>query len=127
MKLRKSPLELVDLFQQVVPGPPATQRKMFGFPASFINGNMFMGLFQDEMILRLSEQDRAKLLEVDGAAIFAPMPGRPMKEYISVPPSILEKRDLLEFWVGRSLRYGLSLKAKAKTDKLKRHSQKSSR
>jgi hypothetical protein len=53
MKLRKSPEELVAKFDEVMPGPPATKRKMFGFPAGFVNGNMFMGLFEDSMILRL--------------------------------------------------------------------------
>jgi hypothetical protein len=28
-----------------MPGPSAVQRKMFGYPAGFINGNTFMGLF----------------------------------------------------------------------------------
>jgi hypothetical protein len=26
---------------------------MFGFPAAFVNGNMFMGLFEESFILRL--------------------------------------------------------------------------
>ena len=53
MKLRKSPEELVATFDEVMPGAPATKRKMFGFPAGFVNGNMFMGLFEESMILRL--------------------------------------------------------------------------
>jgi hypothetical protein len=58
MKWQKSPQDLVDLFASVMPCPPAVQRKMFGYPAGFINGNMFMGLFQDDMILRLPEVQR---------------------------------------------------------------------
>src|SRR6266481_3930164 len=60
MQWRKSPQELIDLFQSVMPGPPAAQRKMFGYPAGFVNGNMFMGLFQDDMILRLPESRRIR-------------------------------------------------------------------
>ena len=55
MKWRKSPKELVKTFESVMPGAPAAMRKMFGFPAGFIHGNMFMGLHQGDMILRLSE------------------------------------------------------------------------
>jgi TfoX/Sxy family transcriptional regulator of competence genes len=100
-----------------MPGPPVTGRKMFGYPAGFVNGNMFMGLFQDEMILRLSEDDRKELLKERGAKIFAPMPGRPMKEYVSIPRSLLEDRKKLGGWVSKALRYGASLKPKSKTKK----------
>ena len=67
MKWQKSPQELVDLFASVMPGPPAMQRQMFGYPAGFVNGNMFMGLFQDQMILRLSEDGRQELIRKHGA------------------------------------------------------------
>jgi hypothetical protein len=60
LTLQKSPQELIDLFASVVPGPPVTQRNVFGYPAGFVNGNMFMGLFEDEMILRLPEDLRQK-------------------------------------------------------------------
>ena len=53
MKWQTSSQGLVDLFDSVMPGPPAMQRKMFGYAAGFVNGNMFMGLFQESMILRL--------------------------------------------------------------------------
>jgi hypothetical protein len=46
MKLNKSPQALVAKFESVVPGPPAVMRRRFGFPAGFINGNTFMGLFE---------------------------------------------------------------------------------
>lgn len=100
-----------------MPGPPATGRKMFGYPASFVNGNMFMGLFQDEMILRLSEESRAELLKI-GAKLFEPMPGRPMKEYVSIPKSIMGDRKKLDIWIARALEYGTSLKPKSKTKKV---------
>ena len=37
----------------------AEQRKMFGMPAGFINGNMFMGVFADGLVFRLSPADLA--------------------------------------------------------------------
>jgi hypothetical protein len=46
VKWQKSPQDLIDLFASVMPGPPAVQRKMFGYPAGFINGNMFMVFFR---------------------------------------------------------------------------------
>jgi TfoX/Sxy family transcriptional regulator of competence genes len=67
MKLRKSPEALVAIFDEVTPGPPATKRKMFGFPAGFVNGNMFMGLFEDSMILRLPAELREEMIQQHGA------------------------------------------------------------
>jgi hypothetical protein len=58
VKWRKSPAKLIATFEAVAPGPPALHRKMFGYPAAFVNGNMFMGLFQEEMFLRLPEDVR---------------------------------------------------------------------
>ena len=117
MKWRKPSEELIKTFEAVVPGPPAVQRKMFGFPAAFVNGNMFMGLHQEDMILRLPEKPRATLLEMSGARVFEPMPGRPMREYVVVPPSLLKNHDKLASWSKTALDYGLSLKPKASAKK----------
>jgi hypothetical protein len=59
---KKSPPELVEVFEAVFPGPPAVARQMFGYPTGFVNGNMFMGLHQHNMVLRLPEGPRAELL-----------------------------------------------------------------
>ena len=42
---------------------------MFGYPAVFVNGNMFAGLVRDKMILRLGETDRTKFLAWVGRAL----------------------------------------------------------
>jgi TfoX/Sxy family transcriptional regulator of competence genes len=109
---RKAPPELVDKFNSVIPGPPAQTRQMFGYPAAFVGGNMFMGLHEDRFILRLPEQEREKLLNVAGAEVFEPMAGRPMKEYIVVPQSVLSSSAKLKSWIEKSLDYAKSLPAK---------------
>ncbi len=45
------------------------------------------------------------------AAAFEPMPGRPMKEYVVVPPTLVND-DAVEDWVRRSLAYAGQLPAK---------------
>ncbi len=113
MKLRKAPEALVAVFDDVMPGPPATKRKMFGFPAGFVNGNMFMGLFEDSMILRLPAELRDELIQLHGAKPFAPMAGRVMKEYVALPESLIRDRRQLSSWVSKALVYGESLEPKA--------------
>jgi TfoX/Sxy family transcriptional regulator of competence genes len=108
---RKSPPELIDAFDAVVPGPPAERRSMFGYPCCFVGGNMFMGLFQDQLHLRLGEGDRVKLIAL-GARVFEPMAGRPMREYVSLPPSLIADRKRLREWATRSLDYAKSIPAK---------------
>lgn len=39
--------------------PEARRRQMFGYPTCVVNGNLFMGLHQDRLFLRLGETDRA--------------------------------------------------------------------
>ena len=120
MKFEKSPPELVAKFEKLAPGPPVVKRPMFGYPACFVNGNLFMSLFADRMVLRLPDADRAAMLKLKGAGQFEPMPGRPMKEYVMVPPSLVASPKKLEPWIAKSLAYGASLKPKAKKAKAKK-------
>jgi len=113
VQFTKSPAELVDLFDSVLPeGDVVERRQMFGYPCAFVNGNMFTGLFRDSMFVRLSEAPRAELLAVDGADVFAPMAGRPMKEYVVLPDSILSDASALRTGVARSLESTASLPPK---------------
>jgi len=108
----KSPQELVALFDAVFPGPPAVTRNMFGYPAGFINGNMFGGLHQQNFILRLPEGPAEELVAM-GGQVFEPMPGRAMTGYYTVPPSLLADPAALENWVATALAHAAALPPKA--------------
>lgn len=113
MKWRKTPEELVNTFQSALPEDARVERrKMFGYPCAFVNGNMFTGLHQENLIVRLAEEDRQTLVKQKGAEIFAPFPGRLMKEYVSLPPAIIEDTKELKGWMRRSLEYAAALPAK---------------
>jgi TfoX/Sxy family transcriptional regulator of competence genes len=113
MEFRKSPQELIDAFIAAMPGAPAVKRPMFGYPAGFVNGNMFMGLFADKMFVRLPEDSRAELMGIGGST-FEPMPGRPMRDYVVIPATIIAKPAELKSWAAKALNYGESLPAKKK-------------
>jgi TfoX/Sxy family transcriptional regulator of competence genes len=89
--------------------PEIHQRKMFGYPAAFVNGHMFAGVFQASLFVRLAEKDRMELIQKKGATPFAPIPGRVMREYVVLPPSIVESEARLTAWLWRALRYVASL------------------
>ncbi len=118
MKWEKSPPELVEKFNTFVPEKADVEkRKMFGYPCSFINGNMFMGLYEKNMFLRLSEKDREEFLKLDRAGPFEPVTGRPMKQYVVIPPWLIEDKKELSLWIERSYEYASNLPPKKKRKK----------
>lgn len=120
-KFEPAPEELVQTFDETLKDfPMATQRKMFGYPAAFVNGNMFAGLFQDAMFLRLSDEDRAAFRSEYGARLFEPMPGRPMRGYVLVPRFVLKSPKLLKAWTRKAMEYTGSLPPKASRSKAKK-------
>ena len=59
----KSPPELVARFDAAAERfPDAQRRKMFGYPALFVGGNLVTGLFADSWMIRLGESDLEDLL-----------------------------------------------------------------
>jgi hypothetical protein len=54
------------------------------------------------------------LLAKKGARTFEPMPGRPMVEYVVVPPNLVAKPDALAGWIRKAVAYSRSLPHKAK-------------
>ena len=97
--------------------PDAEPRKMFGYLAGFIGGNLFAGIFRDSIVVRLPEADRAELLGMRGARPFEPMPGRVMREYVILPKPFLADGGKLESWLMRARDYTAQLPAKAKKPK----------
>jgi TfoX/Sxy family transcriptional regulator of competence genes len=100
-------------FVQLVPKDPAvTTRPMFGNLAAFVNGNMFSGLFGDDLFVRVSEDDQAKIRK-QGGKPFEPMPGRAMTGYVLLPSGWEQKSAATKSWVTSALTWSLNLPAKA--------------
>ena len=114
MAWEKSPDEHAAALDAALPADPRVERrKMFGYPCAFVNSNMFAGLHQQSLIVRLPEGERARLLQEPGAEVFEAMPGRPMREYVAVPPGMIRDGPTLAAWVGRAFAYGAGLPPKA--------------
>ena len=102
-KMPKPSEDTKELFASLVPDhPKVTERPMFGQRSAFVNGNMFMGIFGRDLLLRLPEQDREAVIAA-GGALFEPMAGRPMREYVVLPSAWRSKPATLRKWVARSL------------------------
>ena len=99
-------------------------RPMFGNLGVFEKGNMFMGVFGKDVFVRLPEKDRLALLRERGTAIFEPLKGRPMTEYVKLPKSWRKEKKKVDKWVARSLRWASTLPKKAGKKKAGRKSKK---
>ena len=109
----KSPAELVERFDAAAERfPIAQRRKMFGYPALFVGGNLVTGLFADSWMIRLAPDDLTELLAVPGATTFSPMPGRVMKGYATLPPDVVADDGALDGWLTRAIDFGKTLPAK---------------
>ncbi len=116
MAWTKSPQSLIDLFDKSVPtAASVSRRKMFGYPAAFANGNLFIGLHQNDFIMRLSEDDRARFTAQYGERTFEPMKGRPMRQYVRLPEELLADPRNRANWIKRSLKYAEAIAPKTKS------------
>src|SRR5688572_32050667 len=101
------------LFRSILPADERVVVKpMFGQLAGFVNGNMFTGVYGDGFFVRPSEADRAALVGEHGAAVFEPMAGRPMKEYVVLPDGWRAEPARLREWVARALEHAAELPEK---------------
>jgi TfoX/Sxy family transcriptional regulator of competence genes len=103
MKMPKPSEEAKAAFARVVPdGPGITLKPMFGQLSAFVNGNMFCGIFGEELMVRLP-QDEIEKVKKQGGRDFEPMAGHKMGGYVVVPgnwrakpPTVLIKLALEE-------------------------------
>jgi len=108
----KSPPELVERFAAVLDDyPNAVRKKMFGYPAAFVGGNMATGLFADQWVVRLPEGEIAAA-RAAGAGPFEPMPGKPMKAFVVIPRDDVADDAAIRRWVERGLGTASSMRAK---------------
>ena len=108
----KSPPELVERFSSVLEAyPQAVRKKMFGYPAAFVGGNMATGLFGDDWVVRLPEDEIADATAA-GAGPFEPMAGKPMKAFVVIPRPDVADDAAIRGWVERGLALASSMPAK---------------
>ena len=78
----EAPPELAARFDELAALAPSADRReiyrreIYGYPSCILHGNMFMGLYEDSLILRLAEPDRTQFLSRYGGEVFEPLPGR---------------------------------------------------
>ena len=112
MQMPRSTSEAAEAFRTLVPPSEAVKVKpMFGHLAAFVNGNMFAGVFGDDLFVRVADGDRAAILAAGGHD-FEPMAGRPMRGYVVLAAGWRDDRDGAERWIATALASTSTMPAK---------------
>src|SRR5579859_264580 len=111
----KAPAESVALYDALLATNPEIERKGATMPYTSVKGNMFSLLTPDgTLALRLPEADREAFLKRYETTLCEQY-GVVMKEYVRVPPALLQNARALAKHLETSYRYACSLKAKPTT------------
>ncbi len=111
----KSPAASVALYDALLATIPALERKGATMPYTSVNGNMFSFLTPDgTLALRLPEAEREAFLKRYKTKL-CEQHGVVMKEYVSVPASLLKRTSELAPYLASSVAYANELKPKATT------------
>jgi len=77
---------------------------MFGGVGFLLNGNICVGVWREELILRLSPEESDQALLDPNVRPFD-ITGRPMTGWVLVAPAGTESDEALQAWIGRSIEY----------------------
>jgi hypothetical protein len=112
IKKNHIPADKLELYEKLVRTNPKIERKGAANPYTSLNGHMFTYLNPSgSLALRLPEPEREKFLKKYGATLFEAY-GAVMKEYVTVPDSLLRNTKILERYFQLSYEYIKTLKPK---------------
>ena len=114
MSWNESPPELIELFADLNEPFECERKKMFGYPVCYVNGNMFTGLYEDKIIIRLSNEEKEEALSKK--ELFGPFEsmGKTMKQYVTIIDPLTKDRSFIASWLNKSFEYTKSLPPKEK-------------
>lgn len=114
---KKSPSSTKELlYDKLLATNPKIERKGDANPYTSLNGNMFTLLHQQELAIRLPEEERERFLKKYKTTLFEAY-GTVMKEYVAVPDNLLDKTEELKKYLDLSYEYARTLKPKPTTKK----------
>jgi len=104
-------------FSKLVPDEPAvTLKPMFGQLSAFVNGNMFCGIYGEELMVRLPETEIAALKK-RGGRDFEPVAGHKMGGYVVVPGDWRAKPAPALALISKALAHARAMPAKTANQK----------
>ena len=87
------------------------QQKMFGGVGFLLRGNMCFGVYKNDLILRLGEEQAQKALKKANTKPFD-ITGRAMKGWVMVTPDGMKSENTLRRWVTQAIDFVSQLPGK---------------
>ena len=116
-KKNNIPADKLELYEKLIATNPEIERKGAANPYTSVNGHMFSYLNPaGSLALRLPEEAREKFLKKYKTTLFEAY-GAVMKEYVTVPDSLLKNTRELQKYLDLSYQYVQTLKPKASRKK----------
>ena len=107
---KRVPPELAERFLATLPtAADVERRQMFGCPCAFVNGNMFAGLHEDRLVVRLPDEATGRPCVITG---------RTMKQYALIADALALTPKAMARWIERG--YAFTRALPPKTAKQKR-------
>jgi len=103
--------KLAERLRSELKGVPFIEKKMFGGVGFLLYGNMAVGVYKDDLIVRLDPARHDKLIKKSGAKLFD-ITGRPMKGWLMIEPIGCKTAKQLSTWVKEGMEFALTLPPK---------------
>lgn len=103
--------KLAERIRAELEGIPFVEKKMFGGVGFLLHGNMAVGAYKEDMIVRVAPEKHSQLLKKAGAKLFD-ITGRPMKGWLAIEPNGYKTAKQLASWVKEGIEYTLTLPPK---------------
>src|SRR5215469_7830045 len=112
LKKCEVPPDKLALFEKLLATNPKVERKGAATPYTSLNGHMFTFMNPEgKLALRLPDEDREKFLKEHRTKLFEAH-GTILKEYVTVPDTLLKNTRVLAKYFQTSYEYLASLKPK---------------
>lgn len=112
--------KLTERLRAIAENGPLKERVMFGGVAFFLNGNMCVGVYHKDLILRIGEEQAAQALEKPHVT---PMDitGKPMRGWVKVAPAGCNTKHRIDAWIEMAQHFASTLPPKKNpTSRLKK-------
>ena len=104
-------LKLAERIRAELAGLPFVEKKLFGGMGFLVGGNMAVGVYKEDLIVRLDPAKQDRLLKKPGAKVFD-ITGKPMKGWLMIEQEGCKTKKQLSTWVKEGVAFALTLPPK---------------
>lgn len=91
--------------------PAIEEKRMFGGVGYMLNGNMSVGVYKENLIVRVGHEGFEEKMNMPHTVPFD-ITGKAMKGWLMVKPGGIESDEDLHYWIGLGVEFARSLPSK---------------